>query len=617
MSVCGGGQSARSALRRSASSGSPASSCWVEPLQVAAPDPAGAGQLVGVPGHAGRGELVDVGEDQLGELGHRRGGQPAAHGGAGHLPPGDPGADPVGGEQRVHAPAGARLAAAERVRRLQGRAPAGCSGRRPAACSASWRKRAERDLHGVLDRSRRICAGEGAGVAGHLGGDRADRPLGDRGQPVAQRAATPLVEVEVGRRAAVRRSTGHRHRLFSPNKSCGSIHLCRSRFYAAHAATLSHMTTTVPRRPDRAVACADRLLRLAERSPPRCCPADYLDLVAPLRSGADLRGRIVEVQPETARRGDPGDPARRGWRGHVPGQYVRHRRRRRRRAAVAGLLAHLRSPRADGRIAITVKAIPDGKVSNHLVRRARPGTLVQLDQAAGRLRAARGDARQGAVRHRRQRHHPGDGHAAQPCLRTGRRRRRRACTRAPHRRADVDLRRRAARARPSRARSGWSSGTPTPTGCSTSHDLDDARARPRRAGDLGLRARPACSTRSRQHWTTRGVADRLHTERFRPTVIVAGEGGTVTFTGSGTAVEADGATPLLDAGEEAGVLMPSGCRMGICFGCVAAAARGRRARPAHRRPHHRRRPATACSSRPACRPRPAPATSTSDTETRR
>ena len=34
--------------------------------------------------------------------------------------------------------------------------------------------------------------------------------------------------------------------------------------------------------------------------------------------------------------------------------------------------------------------------------------------------------------------------------------------------------------------------------------------------------------------------------------------------------------------------MPSGCRMGICFGCVAAAARRRRARPAHRRHHDRR-----------------------------
>jgi ferredoxin len=36
----------------------------------------------------------------------------------------------------------------------------------------------------------------------------------------------------------------------------------------------------------------------------------------------------------------------------------------------------------------------------------------------------------------------------------------------------------------------------------------------------------------------------------------------------GTSVEADGAPPILDAAEEAGVLMPSGCRMGICYGCV-------------------------------------------------
>jgi ferredoxin len=70
------------------------------------------------------------------------------------------------------------------------------------------------------------------------------------------------------------------------------------------------------------------------------------------------------------------------------------------------------------------------------------------------------------------------------------------------------------------------------------------------------------------HWSAAGLADRLYTERFRPTVVVTGEGGTVTFTGSGTTLDADGATPILDAAEEAGVLMPSGCRMGICFGCV-------------------------------------------------
>ncbi|MCY1212369.1 NADPH oxidoreductase [compost metagenome] len=33
-------------------------------------------------------------------------------------------------------------------------------------------------------------------------------------------------------------------------------------------------------------------------------------------------------------------------------------------------------------------------------------------------------------------------------------------------------------------------------------------------------------------------------------------------------MEADGSTPLLDVGEDAGVLMPSGCRMGICHSCL-------------------------------------------------
>ena len=60
----------------------------------------------------------------------------------------------------------------------------------------------------------------------------------------------------------------------------------------------------------------------------------------------------------------------------------------------------------------------------------------------------------------------------------------------------------------------------------------------------------------------------LLTEQFRVATVAAGEGGTVTFGRSGATVEADGATPILTAAEDAGVLMPSGCRMGICYGCV-------------------------------------------------
>src|SRR5205085_2879201 len=40
-------------------------------------------------------------------------------------------------------------------------------------------------------------------------------------------------------------------------------------------------------------------------------------------------------------------------------------------------------PRTDGLISITVKAVPEGLVSNHLVHRAKVGTLVHLEQAAG------------------------------------------------------------------------------------------------------------------------------------------------------------------------------------------------------------------------------------------
>jgi stearoyl-CoA 9-desaturase NADPH oxidoreductase len=77
-----------------------------------------------------------------------------------------------------------------------------------------------------------------------------------------------------------------------------------------------------------------------------------------------------------------------------------------------------------------------------------------------------------------------------------------------------------------------------------------------------------------EHYADAGLGDRLHTERFRPTVVAAGEGGAVNFIRTGVVADVDGATPILDAGEDAGVLMPSGCRMGICFGCVIGLREG-------------------------------------------
>ena len=76
-------------------------------------------------------------------------------------------------------------------------------------------------------------------------------------------------------------------------------------------------------------------------------------------------------------------------------------------------------------------------------------------------------------------------------------------------------------------------------------------------------------TAAERTWSAAGIADRLHQERFAATrAAVHGQGGTVEFARSGKSVTVDAATPLMEAGENAGVQMPFGCRMGICQSCV-------------------------------------------------
>ncbi|OLL73284.1 Flavodoxin reductase (ferredoxin-NADPH reductase) family 1 [Pseudonocardia sp. Ae168_Ps1] len=68
--------------------------------------------------------------------------------------------------------------------------------------------------------------------------------------------------------------------------------------------------------------------------------------------------------------------------------------------------------------------------------------------------------------------------------------------------------------------------------------------------------------------------DGVRAERFTPPARAAeGTGGTVDL--GGADVEVEPGQSLLEAGEAAGRLMPSGCRMGICFGCVLPLREGR------------------------------------------
>jgi ferredoxin len=77
-------------------------------------------------------------------------------------------------------------------------------------------------------------------------------------------------------------------------------------------------------------------------------------------------------------------------------------------------------------------------------------------------------------------------------------------------------------------------------------------------------------------WAAAGIGDRLHLERFAAVRgAVQGAGGAVTFARSGVTRTADAATSLLDAGEQAGVRMPFGCRMGICHTCMVSLVDGR------------------------------------------
>ena len=316
--------------------------------------------------------------------------------------------------------------------------------------------------------------------------------------------------------------------------------------------------------------------RLAERATTPLLPADYLDLVDPLRRSADLRGRIVDVQPETADAATIVIRPGADWAGHVPGQYVRIG------IDVDGVrqwraysLTH--GPRADGHLSITVKAVPAGKVSTHLVRHATPGTLVHLEQAAGEFVLPRAGTKLLFVT-------AGSGITPVigmlrnlfPVAESGVVRLRRS--------ADHDIT--VVHVAPSEPDSIFIANLRALDDAGlirlvTRHtDVDgpfEVDALSALVPDLHERSTLACGPTGlldalAAHHDQLGLP--LLTEEFRVATVATGEGGTVTFARGGTIVEADGATPILTAAEDAGVLMPSGCRMGICYGCVLPLRRG-------------------------------------------
>jgi ferredoxin-NADP reductase len=312
------------------------------------------------------------------------------------------------------------------------------------------------------------------------------------------------------------------------------------------------------------------LLRgLAARATTPLLPDDYLKLLNPLWSARELRGEVVDVQRETEDSATVTIKPGWGFSGdYRPGQYVGIGLR------IDGRW-HWRSysltsiPRRDKKlISITVKATPEGFLSTHLVNGVKAGTIV-------RLAAPKGDfalpdpppAKLLLVT---------AGSGITPVMAMLR-----SMTQRGHT-SDVVHIHSAPSARDvifhdelQELDSGPSTYSLRLQLTEEMGHLDFEKELDTLVPDWKDRPTWACGPPAmldtiEQVWTDAGVPeDHLHMERF----VIArtdkgGEGGTITFALSDKTVEADGATSILEAGEDVGIQMPFGCRMGICQTCV-------------------------------------------------
>jgi ferredoxin-NADP reductase len=334
-----------------------------------------------------------------------------------------------------------------------------------------------------------------------------------------------------------------------------------------------------------ALAGADRhpgwhaLRSIAARVTTPLLPDDYLKLANPLWSARELRGRVLEVRRETE------DSAtlviKPGWGfsfDYEPGQYVGigvlmdGRWRWRSYSLTSTPVTSAARGRSAKTITITVKAMPEGFLSSHLVGGLSPGTVVRLAAPQGNfvmpdpapasvlfLTAGSGITPVMSMLRTLERHEQiGDVvhvHSAPTA-------------------SDVMFG--AELAHLAEAHDGYRlrlRATRTDGRLDLSR-LDDE------VPDWRDRQTWACGPEgmlnaAEKAWSAAGIAERLHLERFAQSrAAVHGQGGTVEFARSGKTVAVDAATPLMDAGESVGVQMPFGCRMGICQSCVVALVDG-------------------------------------------
>ncbi|WP_309647613.1 ferredoxin reductase [Nocardioides sp.] len=302
-------------------------------------------------------------------------------------------------------------------------------------------------------------------------------------------------------------------------------------------------------------------------------PDDYLSLVNPLWSTRELRGRVEKVVPETEDAATLVIRPGWGWRyDHRPGQYVGIG------VQVDGKF-QWRSysvsspPKRSGRtIAITVRAMPEGLLSAHLVKGLEPGTIVRLALPEGDFVLP--DPPPAKVLFLV------GGSGITPVM---------SMLRTLDRRGTMpDVVMHYSSTTPERMifreeLEALAQKHPSLTFHQLHTDIDgmlDLQQLDRVCGDWREREVWACGPGPMldaidTHWSEAGLDERLHLERFNLQLGgEGGEGGTITFRNSSKSVEVDGATTVLEAGEQAGVGMPYGCRMGICHTCTVTLVSG-------------------------------------------
>jgi ferredoxin-NADP reductase len=303
-------------------------------------------------------------------------------------------------------------------------------------------------------------------------------------------------------------------------------------------------------------------------------PDDYLELINPLWSTRELRGRIERIDHVTANAATVTIKPGYRWGGHQAGQYIRIG------VDIRGV-RHWRAysltsepDRPDGCISITPKLVESGVVSPYLVKHGRPGTIVSLGGVEGDfvlpdpvpdklLFISAGSGVTPIISMIRSLCHD-DALRDAVLLHSAR---------TPE---DVifgeelrDI---------ERTRSGFRlhEQHTTAMGRLAPEHLDrlcpDWAERETFASGPG----PMLDALT-DHFERADLLDRLHMERFQPKIDAgqAGEGGTIKFLKSDCCVEADGTKPILVCGEEAGLTLPFGCREGICHTCVGTLRAGR------------------------------------------